>query len=115
MLALLIVVPLMTSAARRNSAGFFHLADRQMGDWSTHNTPQRPLPRPAHHELNFPVADFHPPVRGPITNSRQDPVLDGDGSSVFPDGYIPGAIKMTDFSAAHSPVEPPSVDTNKNE
>jgi len=40
-------------------------------------------------------------------------VLDGDASWVFPDGYIPGAIKMTDFSAAHSPVEPPSADTNK--
>ena len=113
MLALLIVVPLMTRAARPQLSRLLPPLPIVMGDWSTHNTPQRPLPRPAHHELNFPVADFHPPVRGPIANSRQDPVLDGDASWVFPDGYIPGAIKMTDFSAAHSPVEPPSVDTNK--
>jgi len=112
-LALLIVVPLMTSVARPQLSRLLPPLPIVMGDWSTHNTSQRSLPRPAHHELNFPVTDFHPPVPSPVANSRQDPVLDGDASSVFPDGYIPGAIKMTDFSAAHSPVEPPSVDTHK--
>ncbi len=112
-LALLIVVPLMTSVARPQLSRLLPPLPIVMGDWSTHNTSQRSLPRPTHHALNFPVTDFYPPVRGPVVNSYQDPVLDGDASSVFPDGYIPGAMKMTDFSAAHPPVEPPSVDTNK--
>jgi protein TonB len=112
-LALLIVVPLMSSVARPQLSRLLPPLPIVMGDWSTHNTSQRSLPRPAHQELNFPVTDFHPPMRGPITNSRQDPVLDGDASSVIPDGYISGEIQMTDFSASHSLVEPPAVDTHK--
>jgi protein TonB len=112
-LALLIVVPLMSSVARPQLSRLLPPLPIVMGDWSTRNTSQRSLPRPAHHELNFPVTDFHPPMRGPITNSRQDPVFDSDGSSVIPDGYISGEIQMTDFSTSHSLVEPPAVDTHK--
>jgi protein TonB len=112
-LVLLIVVPLMTSVARPQLSRLLPPLPIVMGDWNTHNTSQRSLPRPTHHALNFPVTDFHPPVRGPITNSPQEPLLEGDPSSVIPGGYIPGEIKMTDFSASHSRVEPPSIDTNK--
>jgi protein TonB len=112
-LALLIVVPLMTSVARPQLSRLLPPLPIVMGDWNTHNTSQRSLPRPTHHSLNFPVTDFHPPVRGPVANSYQDSFLEVDPSFAIPDGYIPGAIKMTDFSAPHSRVEPPAVDTHK--
>jgi protein TonB len=82
------------------------------GDWNTHRTPHVPLSRPIHHELNFPITDFQPPAPGPVANSRQEAQLDGDPSSVIPNGYIPGSIPMTDFSTPHPPVARPSAETH---
>jgi periplasmic protein TonB len=112
-LAVLILVPLMTSVAQPQLSRLVPPLPMVMGNWSTHNTPQRSFPRPAHHELNFPVTDFQPSVPSPVTSSYRDLVVEGDPSSVIPEGYIPGAIKMTDLSAPHSPIEPPAVDTHK--
>src|SRR5258708_31505313 len=83
-LALLIVVPLMTSVARPQLSRLLPPLPIVMGDWNTHNTSQRSLLRPTHHALNFPVTDFYPPVRGPVASSYEDPVLCGDAASVFP-------------------------------
>jgi TonB family protein len=112
-LALLIVVPLMTSIAHPQLGHLIPPMPIMIGDWGAHHTPRGPMPRPFHHELNFPVRDFQPPVLGTVANSRQDAELDGDPSLVIPDGYIPGSIPMTDFSAPHPPVGPPSADTHK--
>jgi protein TonB len=114
MLVLLIVVPLMTSAARPQLSRLLPPLPIVMGDWNTHTTPQRSLPRPAHHELNLLVTSLHPPAASAVTNSRHDPVSDGEGSSMIPDdGFIPGTLQMSVLSTSHLPVEPPSVDTNK--
>jgi len=112
-LALLIVVPMMTSVAQPKLARILAPLPIVMGDWNTHSAPQRFSPRPAHHQLSFPVRGFPTPVPIAATNSRPDSVPDGDPSSVIPDGYVPGGIPMSGPSIPHSPVEPPSVDIRK--
>ena len=112
-LALLIVVPLITSVAQPNLTRILPPLPIVMGDWNTHSAPQRFSPRPAHHELSFPVRGFPAPVPIAATKSRRDSVPDGDPSSVIPEGYVPGAIPMSGLSSPHSPVEPPSVETHK--
>ena len=112
-LALLIVVPLMSSVAQPKLSRILPPLPIVMEDWNTHSTPQRFSPRPAHHQLSFPVKGFPAPVPIAATNSRRDPVPDGDPSSVIPDGYVPGGIPMSGPSIPHSPVEPPSVDIRK--
>lgn len=111
-LAMLIVAPLMTSVAQPQLRRLLPPLPIITGDWNTHRAPHVPLPRPTHHELNFPITDFQPPAPGPVTNSRQDAQLDGDPSSVIPNGYIPGSIPMTDFSTPHPPVGRPSAETH---
>jgi periplasmic protein TonB len=112
-LALLIVVPLMTSVAQPKLSRILPPLAIVMGDWNTHSTPQRFSPRPAHHELSFPVRGFPDPVPIAATNSRRDSVPDGDPSSVIPEGYVPGAIPGSGPSMPHPPAEPPSVDAHK--
>src|SRR5260370_2362931 len=48
-LALLIVVPLMPIVARPQLSPLLPPLPILMGDWNTHNTSQRSLPRPTHH------------------------------------------------------------------
>jgi len=112
-LALLIVVPVLTSIAQPKLSRALPPLPIIMGDWNTHTTPQRLSPRPAHHELSLQVSIFRAPVLPPPPNIYQDQMLEGDASGVIPEEYVSGGIQIGGVGTPHAPVDPPSVETRK--
>lgn len=113
-LVALILAPLMTGIAQPQLSRLIPPTLMPIvGSWNDRNPPKGAAPHPGHHAYIFPIRDFQPPLHNHVEDSHQTADSDVDPGQILPDGYPSSGIRMDDLGWAHSPLEPPPVETHK--
>ena len=108
-LALLVVVPLMTSIAQPQLSHVLPPMLIVRGDGITHTQHREAVARPTHHGYIFPIPSFEP-TPGRVVDIRP-PDIEGASGMIDLEGS--GEIPLYGLGPTTLPVEPPRIETNK--